>query len=222
MEHKFTCVETVWVNKYFLLHGAFRGLLLSPGWWGSLDVWTMRKSEQAISTSEPWELKALWSGLHPIEGHDKKVGFFIVLALMFAKPDGFVKWAQKQYNWLKEMPGSWRLSYPIQAWQKELFSWGTLILGHLSLPSLGVSLWQLWQMFAAGTWNIKKREKIPKTISRQLLGEQPLKKWAGGRKRWRAVESLWGCDTHFKLCSLSWFHFMVVLDLNSPQTPMVP
>lgn len=122
------------------------------------------------------------------------MGFFIVLALISAKPDGFVKWAQKQYNWLKETPGSWRLSYPRWAWQKELFSWGTLILGNLALPSEGVSQWQLRQVLAARAFKMK----AGKNLSSQPLGEQPQRetRLASERRAARVLGASWGCGSH--------------------------
>lgn len=134
MEHKITFVGTLWLNKYFLLHGAFRRILLSPRWLSSLDVWTMMNLRELFLHQNPGSLTGFEANCSLLQGH-KKVGFFIVLALMCTKPYGFEKWAPKQYNWLKERPGSWRFSYSMRAWQKELFSWGTLILGNLTLLS---------------------------------------------------------------------------------------
>lgn len=96
---------------------------------------------------EQWAIWASYSGQQShgssthFEAHSSPLratvenGVFIGLALMSAKPDGFVKWSPKHGNWLKGMPGSWRLPYSTWAWHKELFSWGALMLGNLTLAS---------------------------------------------------------------------------------------
>lgn len=138
---------------------------------------------------------------------------------MFAKPDGFVKWAPKQYNWLKEMPGSWRLSHPMWGWQKELFSWGPLILGNLmpifrgqpmtietGVGSRSLKKWRLKKIFLASRWETCLKKK----------GNGPVTKCFEDRRY------LWGCGSHTSGYLLVFGLLVLYLEYASTRNPKVP
>lgn len=74
MEHKITFVGTQWLNKYFLLHGAFRRILLSLRRLGSLDVWTMKNLSELFLHQNPGSLTDFEVDCSSLWGH-KKWGF---------------------------------------------------------------------------------------------------------------------------------------------------
>lgn len=98
--------------SFYLLDGQ---VSWKPEQWG---IWASYSGQQNHGSSTHFEAHC-----SPLRATVEN-GVFIGLALMSAKPDGFVKWSPKQGNWLKGMPGSWRLPYSTWAWHKELFSWG--------------------------------------------------------------------------------------------------
>lgn len=72
MEHKIAFVGTVWPNTYFPLHGAFRRILSSLRWLGSLDVWTMKNLSELFLHENPGSLTHFEVDCSPLWGHNEK------------------------------------------------------------------------------------------------------------------------------------------------------